>query len=289
MTMNRNDLCLAGALRDLSRRYFAPQADMAAAPAPVPNAYLGVWRRSLLETADLRDTHSHVFWLQTPRWHADLRLPAGRPDFSGVRSLAECSEVQLAWLARQQGFCGVTQIDGTRCTWHRQMDFQPANGSRDIGRMVFDGERLTETGIETDYLETWERLPPSRGGTAALELVMEAGEPPIRPTWLLVAGACFMYVQGRSYPLSDAPDLPHLIARMQPSHAQLLDWLNVEISFGYRMGPNPWRIEHSTLPFREETFLTRPGAIRRLGYQIAVEGSRERRWRILDWSLGAAL
>lgn len=286
--MNRNDLCLTGALRNLSRRYFAPQADMAA-PAPVPNAYLGVWRRSLLETADLRDTHSHVFWLQTPRWHADLRLPTGRPDFSGVRSLAECSEVQLAWLARQQGFCGVTQIDGTRCTWHRQMDFQPANGSRDIGRMVFDGERLTETGIETDYLETWERLPPSRGGTAALELVMEAGEPPIRPAWLLVAGACFMYVQGRPYPLSDAPDLPHLIARMQPSHAQLLDWLNVEISFGYRMGSNPWRIEHSTLPFREETFLTRPGAIRRLGYQIAVEGSRERRWRILDWSLGAAL
>lgn len=286
--MNRNDLCLTGALRDLSRRYFAPQADMAA-PAPVPNAYLGVWRRSLLETADLRDTHSHVFWLQTPRWHADLRLPTGRPDFSGVRSLAECSEVQLAWLARQQGFCGVTQIDGTRCTWHRQMDFQPANGSLDIGRMIFDGERLTETSIETDYLETWERLPPSRGGTAALELVMEAGEPPIRPAWLLVAGACFMYVQGRPYPLSDAPDLPHLIARMQPSHAQLLDWLNVEISFGYRMGSNPWRIEHSTLPFREETFLTRPGAIRRLGYQIAVEGSRERRWRILDWSLGAAL
>lgn len=286
--MNRNDLCLTGALRDLSRRYFAPQADMAA-PAPVPNAYLGVWRRSLLETADLRDTHSHVFWLQTPRWHADLRLPTGRPDFSGVRSLAECSEVQLAWLARQQGFCGVTQIDGTRCTWHRQMDFQPANGSRDIGRMVFDGECLTETGIETDYLEIWERLPPSRGGTAALELVMEAGEPPIRPAWLLVAGACFMYVQGRPYPLSDAPDLPHLIARMQLSHAQWLDWLNVEISFGYRMGSNPWRIEHSTLPFREETFLTRPGAIRRLGYQIAVEGSRERRWRILDWSLGAAL
>lgn len=214
MTMNRNDLGLAGALRDLSRRYFAPQADMAAAPAPVPNAYLGVWRRSLLETADLRDTHSHVFWLQTPRWHADLRLPTGRPDFSGVRSLAECSEIQLAWLARQQGFCGVTQIDSTHCTWHRQMDFQPANGSRDIGRMVFDGECLTETGIETDYLETWERLPPSRGGTAALELVMEAGEPPICPTWLLVAGACFMYVQGRPYPLSDAPDLPHLIARM---------------------------------------------------------------------------
>src|SRR3569833_501789 len=211
MTMNRNDLGLAGALRDLSRRYFAPPADMAAGPAPVPNAYLGVWRRSLLETAGQWDTPRHDIWGRAPRRAAAQRLPAGRPDFSGVHSLAECSDAQLAWLARQQGFCGVTQIDGERCTWHRQMDFPPANGSRAIGRMVFDGERLIETGLEADYRETWERLPPSRGGTAALELVMEAGEQPVRPAWLLVAGACFMYVQGRPYPLPDAPDLPHLI------------------------------------------------------------------------------
>src|SRR3569623_1787127 len=111
MSMTRNEQVRAGALRDLSRRYFAPQADMAVAPAPVPNAYLCVWRSSLLETPNLRDTHSHVFWLQTPRWHADLRLPAGRPDFSGVVSRDECFVAQLAWRERQQGFCGVTQID----------------------------------------------------------------------------------------------------------------------------------------------------------------------------------
>jgi len=292
MTLCRTGPTLADALRDLSRQRLAPLAgslDTAVLPAPVPGAYLGVWRRSLLETAELRDERSHVFWLQTPHWHADLRIPAGRPDFSGVSCLAECNESQLAWLARQQGFCGVTQVDGDRCTWHRQMDFQPANGSRDIGRMVFDGERVTETGIEADYLEIWERLPPSRGGTAALELVVEAGERPARPTWLLVAGDCFMYVRGRAQPLPAATDLSRLIARTQPSHSQVLDWLDVEISFGYRKGPTPWRIEHSTLPFREETFLTRPSAIQRLGYQIAVEGSNERRWRILDWSLGASL
>jgi hypothetical protein len=285
-------MTLADALRDLSRRRPAPLAgapDAAASPEPVPGAYLGVWRRSLLETAELRDERSHVFWLQTPLWHADLRIPAGRPDFSGVRRLADCDDTQLAWLACQQGFCGVTQVDGDTCTWHRQMDFQPADGRRDIGRMVFDGERLTETGVEADYLEIWQRLPPSRGGTAALELVVEAGEQPARPTWLLVAGDCFMYVRGRAQPLPMATDLSHLIARAQPSRSQLLDWLDVEISFGYRKGPAPWRIEHSTLPFREETFLTRPGAIQRLGYQIAVEGSNERRWRILDWSLAASL
>jgi hypothetical protein len=98
-----------------------------------------------------------------------------------------------------------------------------------------------------------------------------------------------MYVGAGAQPLPHAPDLPRLIARTLPARSQLLDWLDVEISFGYRKGANPWRIEHSTLPFREETVLTRPGAIQRLGYQIAVEGSNERRWRILDWSLGAAL
>ncbi|MBI3431300.1 MAG: hypothetical protein HY018_03680 [Hydrogenophilales bacterium] len=292
MTLCRTGSTLADALRDLSRQRLAPFAgspDTAVSPAPVPSTYLGVWRRSLLETAGQRDERSHVFWLQTPHWHADLRIPAGRPDFSGVGCLAECDDAQLAWLARQQGFCGVTQVDGDRCTWHRQMDFQPANGSRDIGRMAFDGERVTETGIEADYLEIWERLPPSRGGTAALELAVAAGEPPARPTWLLVAGDCFIYVRGRAQPLPATTDLSHLVAWTQPARSQLLDWLDVEISFGYRKGPNPWRIEHSTLPFREETFLTRPGAIQRLGYQIAVEGSNERRWRILDWSLGAAL
>ena len=255
----------------------------------MPDAYLGVWNRTLLETASGRDERSQVWWLQTPRWHADLRIPAGRPDFSGVSSLAVCDDTQLAWLATQQGFCGVTQVDGNDCTWHRQLDFQPANGSRDIGHMAFDGERVIETGVDADYLEIWERLPQSRGVTAALELVVEHGELPSRPAWLFVAGDCFMFVRGRAHALPSAVDLPDLIARTRPSRVQLLDWLNVEISFGHRSGATPWRIEHSTLPFREGKTLTLAGAIQRRGHQVAVEGSNERRWMILDWSLGTAL
>lgn len=258
-------------------------------PHGVPENYLGVWQRSLLQTPAGYDAESTVYWLQTRHWHADLRIPAHRPDFSSIVCLADCDDRQLNWLARQQGFCGITQIDGECCTWHRQMDLQPANGCRDIGHMVFDGERIIETGIEVDYLEIWKRLPRSRGGTAALELVMEHGEVPSRPTWLLVAGDCFIYVRGRSQKLPAAPDLMGLIARSQPTRAQLLDWLDIEISFGHRYGPAPWRIEHSTLPFREGQLLTRPCAIRRLGHQLAVEDDQQRRWMILDWSLGAAL
>jgi hypothetical protein len=258
-------------------------------PAPAPDAYLGVWRRTLLETPTLRDECSRVWWLQTPRWHADLRIPAGRPDFSGISCLAECDDAQLAWLATQQGFCGVTQVDGDHCTWHRLTDFQPANGSRDIGHMTFAGERVIETGVEAAYLENWERLPQSRGGTAALELLVEGGELPPHPSWLLVAGDCFIYVRGRAHPLPSAADLPSLIARTRPTREQLHDWLNVEISFGHRNGPTPWRIEHSTLPFREGQPVSRPGAIQRRGHQLAVEGNNERRWLILDWRLAASL
>lgn len=261
----------------------------AESPAPVPDAYLGAWRRSLLETAAGRDERSLVVWLQTPRWHADLRLPADRPDFSDIDRLADCDDGQLSWLARQQGFCGITQVEGARCRWQRLMDFQPASGSRDIGHMAFDGERVIETGVESDYLEIWERLPQSRGGSAALELVVERGALPARPAWLLVAGDCFMFVRDRMHRLPDAADLPQLIARTRPSRVLLLDWLNVEISFGHRTGSTPWRIEHSTLPWREGRTLALPGAIQRRSHQVAVEGCNERRWRVLDWSLDAAL
>ncbi|MBU2641758.1 MAG: hypothetical protein KJ889_08140 [Gammaproteobacteria bacterium] len=79
-------------------------------------------------------------------------------------------------------------------------------------------------------------------------------------------------------------DLTRLIAQTRPSRAQLLDWLNVEISFGHRNGPAPWRIEHSTLPFREGQTVTRPGALLRRGHQQVIEAGNARRWRILDWS-----
>lgn len=273
----------------MTARMPLPPADPGERPPPVPAPYLGVWRRSLLRTPQQQDTVSRVFWLQTTHWHADLRIPPGRPDFSGVASLAECDDAQLAWLATQQGFCGVTQVDDDRCTWHRLTDFQPASGSRDIGRMVFDGERVIETGVEANYLEIWERLPESRGGTAALELVAEDGKPPVRPAWLLVAGECFVYVRGRGRPLPAAGDLASLIAQMRPSREQLLDWLDVELSFGRRSGPAAWRIDHSTLPFREGQAVIRPGTLQRRGHALVVEGENTRRWRILDCDLGASL
>src|SRR5437660_710150 len=117
---------------------------MNALTTTVPARYRGVWRRTLLAEPDNVDTVSTVLWLQTSRWHADIRIPAGRPSFAGVESLADCSDEQLRFLARQAGFAGVTEIDLAAapeiCRWRRRWDVQPPAATADAGRMVFHHE-----------------------------------------------------------------------------------------------------------------------------------------------------
>lgn len=249
---------------------------------PVPAHYLGVWQRRLLESPSASDSASRVYWLQTPLWHADLRIPANRPDFGDVSSLPECSAAQLAWLATQQGFVGITQVEDTRCTWQRQADFQPDSGKRDIGHMTFCGDRVIETGAEAEYLEIWQHLPESRGECAALQLENEYGTSARHPTWLLWAGAYFVYVRARRHPLPAAGNLSQLIDKSQPSRSQLLDWLDFEISFGRRTGPDAWRIERSTLPFREGKRIVQPDDLQQLDSRTLFETTAGRRWQILD-------
>ena len=98
----------------------------------------------------LDDRSTAVWWLQTPHWHADLRIPAGRPDFGAVRSLHDCSEAQLRWLLTQEGFAGLTVVDGVaeagiaRCRWLRRIDHAESRVA-DVGGLRFDAEgRLEE-------------------------------------------------------------------------------------------------------------------------------------------------
>jgi len=197
---------------------------------PVPERYRGVWRRSLLVTPDLRDTSTTVLWLQTERWHADIRLPAGRPDFSGVRQLADCSAQQLAWLQLQQGFAGVTEVDTSVtpeiCRWHRVADFQPPSATADAGTMEFAPDVLIEKGVHADYLEHWHKLPDSDDTFTVLR--QSASSEPLQ--MLLVAGGYVMRVRERGGVL-----------------ASMLDF---EISFGVREADG-WRVMHSTLPWLE--------------------------------------
>lgn len=254
--------------------------------ATVPNQYLGLWHRTLLQQSPHPDTRSLVYWLQTNRWHADLRIPPDRPDFTNVKNLNDCDDNHLTWLATQQGFFGTTAVHGARCQWHRHVDFQPVSGRRDIGQMAFNGnDRLIEVGVEAEYLEVWQRMPDSAGESAVLELASEAGQTPQRRTWLLVAGDWFAYVRARVEVLPPAASFSELVATKRPSREQLIEWLDFEISFGRRSGEHAWRIAHSTLPFKEGAVLFPNGAPERVAEGLAAEGGDTRRWNILEWNL----
>ena len=109
----------------------------------MPPVYHGVWQRTLYagagdEGRHIEDRTTRVIWLQTAHWHADLRVPADRPDFVGVMSLEECNREQLVWLASQTAFVGLTRIEGHFCTWHRLLDLRPG---LDLFSAEYPGER----------------------------------------------------------------------------------------------------------------------------------------------------
>lgn len=257
---------------------------------PVPPQYHGVWQRLSLEHAGGTDTSTRVFWLQTPVLHGDLRIPADRPAYAGKESLTDFSREELGQLARQQGFAGVTRVQGEQCEWLRHIDFQPRTGSRDIGRMQFDGEQVVEEGVLNPYKEVWERLPDSKGQVVAYRFAEEQSgslEYLPRKGYLLLAGDYFVFARDRGPSLPMGTTFQALLNDPSISTEVLADYLDFEISFGRRTGGAiPWEIILSTLPFREGWPLLTEAAWDRLTgadgdlvQRIKVEGGiLTRRW-----------
>ena len=218
---------------------------------PVPACYRGLWRRTLLRAGDLRDTTSTVYWLQTAYWHADIRIPTGRPSFEGVISLAQCNAAQRRFLATQQGFHGLTEVDTSVqpdiCRWHRLADFQPPALSPDAGALRLDGDLLVETGLHDDYLEHWERVPGSDQPTVVLTENAAGG------ALLLRAGCWAMRVVPRRTSLPDnlAAGMA-LEAAMAAGGADDIALLDFEISL-VKITDIAWTVQHSTLPWMEGT------------------------------------
>lgn len=201
----------------------------------VPEAYLGVWRRTLLRTEEGReDRTTRAIWLQTDSLHADVRLPDPMP-------------VTVAERTRQSGFAGLTQVQGNQCQWHRLIDFHPDSGT-DAGIMHFvSPNEVHETGLDGSYMEIWQRVPESVGPTLAVWLA--AVNQPHRQGCLLQAGDCFLFVADRPGPVE--PGLPLLtqITGLGADPAEIM--LGCELSFGRIAGGNmPWEITLSSLPGR---------------------------------------
>ncbi|WP_302175136.1 hypothetical protein [uncultured Hydrogenophaga sp.] len=195
--------------------------ELPAPDQPVEPAFRGVWRRTLLESPQGRDTTTSVHWLQTEGWHADLRVPAGRE--------ADTPANRAHW----QGFFGITRIEHRPygfppiCTWQRHWDVQPPRSTPDAGTVVFDTpDRLIEYGVHGHYLEVWERLPGSQGPCRAEQERDAAGQPTGRHRFS--AGPYTLLVRARrmAWPASVAADttLAELVQQRPEAADDLLDF-----------------------------------------------------------------
>jgi hypothetical protein len=225
------------------------------APVPVPQHYLGAWQRTLLQSAAGEDKSSHVYWLQTPVLHADIRIPADRPAFEGKRSLHDFSVPELKQLARQKGFAGETSVIGNSCLWLRHIDYQPPGYGHDIGKMEFSGTQILETGVANNYSEIWEKLPDSAGPVYTFQFLDENSVcKTVKPRSgiLVVSGDFFIFARNRAITLPQSSSLETLLNGGNFTQSQLIELLDFEISFGrVARGIIPWEIQLSTLPFRE--------------------------------------
>jgi hypothetical protein len=199
-----------------------------------------------------RDAETSVTWLQGRTFFADLRQRPGRPDMSGVFGLHDLSCAQIDWLASQEGFAGTLAEDDDCIEWTRRIDYQPPSSSADAGRVRFEEGRLIEEGRDVAYVEHWTR--GEEPATAACwGASLEDAEAGFR-AWIVRAGAAFMFARARTQTLPTGARLAELV-RGAGSLAEKRALVDCEISLG-SVGARGWRIERSTLPFREGRVLT---------------------------------
>jgi hypothetical protein len=225
----------------------------------------GVWsRRSIWWPDDREDSTTRVWWVQGLPWFADLRLPANRPDFTGIGRLADCTIAQRNWLASVQGFAGQLNPHQRAWLWRRDLDFQPDSGKRDLGTLQYADPQcrtMTEVGVDEPYLEIWDRIDaPSSSENPLFTARFETS--PGRLRGLLVATA-------RHF----------LLATDNRTGTGSADPLDMEISHGIRAGSiHEWTITDSSHPWREGKKLFPRGATIDLKNQTLLAGQR---WQLM--------
>ena len=221
----------------------------------------GAWQRDWIHRRGLaQDASIAVRYVQTPSVFADVRTAAARTIAAGAASFAELTDDELAALARQSGFAGVTTVDGDRATWHHEIDFQPPSDDADIGRIEPIGPgAMFEHALDGAYVERWSTLAPDAGPYLAVRVTRGGKVAAI----LAVAGDHFVYARARATPLPAAESITALIEHGHATRETIIGYLDCEISYGTTRA---WRIERSTLPWRE-------GARAAIADRIAVDAS----------------
>ena len=227
-----------------------------------PNWLVGLWRRESIEMRDgTLDRTTRVFWGQTRNLFVDIRIPSDRPARQGGRGFENFTLDELGQIAEQRAFAGHVVVEDDRCTWHRCIDYQPNTGRPDTGRLRLEGDILHEQGdaktvMAMDYHEVYRR--EIRGEERRLALRLDGcegapfGERPADDAILVVLDDRFMFARSRPYDLGRAETLRELVQRADGDRASIETCLDCEVSIGrLGKGDHAWRIEFSTLPWRE--------------------------------------
>lgn len=217
----------------------------------VPEKLIGVWRRKsiVFEDGTLDDT-TRVLWVQTASGVADLRIPADRAIRSAT-SLAACREDELRMLAAQDCFAAKTLFDPSAkpyetALWPPALDvlrFQPSITFPEDGWLEWHdaGATMIERAPSGAYEEDW-RLCETPDLAAHLTRrdggLVEA---------IYLVGNHVAYVRGEPRP----PGASNLLELAGDDVEHLRALLDCEFSYGLREPDGTWRIELSTLPWRE--------------------------------------
>lgn len=206
----------------------------------------GLWRRSLMAWPDMpEDRTTWVSWLQGPSLYADLRQPAGKPDFSGVRCLRDLEIEQIRWMAGQMAFAGTFQCEGKLFSWGHDLDYGPLSPTPDRAFLWFEHDRLVERGQEIPFTEHWHRS----GGASRISGAALLKDREGRSAILVRDGEHFLIANSYDGPAYRAETLS-LCIEMATGIVEMQDMVGSEFSFG-KISEAGWLIERSSLPFRE--------------------------------------
>ena len=129
----------------------------------------GHWIRGWIKAPGFEDRTTRVHWMQCGAAYADVRIPAERPDTSGIACLADLPAEALAQLAGSEGFAGTVTLEDAHCTWQRDINWHGTPEATDIGHIAFDAQgKMIETGVHADYTELWDNENPDAKSAYAL-------------------------------------------------------------------------------------------------------------------------
>ena len=118
--------------------------------------------------------------------------------------------------------------------------------------MVFtDANTVIETVIDDAYLEVWRRLEYSQKPCWFKFTPGKNRKGLAMPAYCMRTGNFVAYARSRQITLPKAASLIDAIYTIKPVQDALLDWLDMEISFGEMIDEQHWKIKHSTLPFKK--------------------------------------